>query len=251
MPKDWAGGEPDGATAATRRRDVLAVLVTGVALLGAGCADPTSVPPTTRIELVAADSVLVSDGVSTTRVEVKLPRSLPQDATIELATTLGRLLGPSGAPDRKIAMRAEQGRAAVLVIGSGETGIAYLSASGAGSSAQTTLRLAPAPAQRVELLVDRLAAPADGRAVVTATALLRRDRGAATGGAQVRFVATDSAGGLIPALSGTVFADSTGMARYPLTASQPGTVLIHAEVGSVRSDPLTVTFTPAAPTIAS
>lgn len=215
--------------------------------LASACEDPKVVVPADQLSLVAHDSVVEADSVSATLIQVTLPRSLPQDASIEFVTTLGHLIPPSGAPDRKVIARARGGRAEVLLVSGRETGTAFVSATGAGSSMQTSVRMAPAPANRIDLIVDRMAALADGKTAVTATALLKRGSGVVTAGIPVQFIATDSIGSTLPALSGTMIADGSGVARYTLTSVVPGVVSLQAVAGSVQSNASQVRFTPAPP----
>jgi Bacterial Ig-like domain (group 1) len=230
-----------------RSRSLRYSLVVSALLLASACEDPKVVMPADQLSLVARDSVVEADGVSASLIQAALPRSLPQDASIEFVTTLGRLIPPSGAPDRKATVRARGGRAEVLLVSSGETGTAFVSATGVGSAVQTSVRLAPAPAHFIELIVDRMAAPADGKTAITATALLKRNSGAVTAGLPVQFIATDSMGSTLPALSGTVIADGSGVARYPLTSTVPGIVILQAVAGSIRSDARQVRLTPVPP----
>jgi hypothetical protein len=218
-----------------------------VLLLASACDDPRIVAPAEPLVLAARDSVLEADNVSATVIQAILPSSLPQDASIEFVTTLGRLIPPSGAPDRKVTARARDGRAEVLLVAGGETGTALVSATGAGSSVRTSVRMSAAPARRIDLIVDRLAVPADGKTAATATAFLRRESGVVSPGLPVQFIATDSTGSTLPALSGTVIADGGGVARYPLTSSVPGVVVLQAVSGTVRSNAVQVRFATAPP----
>lgn len=208
------------------------------------CADPVVFREPDAFRLVAAQNSIESDGANSTTVEAILPTSLPQDAFIDFSTSLGRLVTSAGAPDRKATVRAYEGRAAIRLLTTGETGTAYVTATGAGSTRQVAVEFQPAVPTVIDLLLDRSAAPADGATPVTATAVLRRSRGAVSPGIVVQFMTRDSTGGsVLPGLSGIVVSDSNGIARIKITATVPRTAEIRAFVGSVQSEARLVRFT--------
>ena len=220
------------------------VLIGTLSLQAAACLDSSAVEAAEAIRLqVSADS-LVADGFSAVSISVELPRSLPQDPLVEISTSVGRLISAAGAPDRKVAVRAHEGRAEVRLISAGEVGTAYITASGAGSTAQATLELTPSLPDSIDLFVDRIAAPADGATAVTATAVLRRVSGVVTKGVPVRFEARDSlTQSVLLALSGVVLTDGEGAAKFKLITTVPGTVQVRGFVGAVGSGPRMVHFT--------
>jgi hypothetical protein len=130
------------------------------------------------------------------------------------------------------------------MVGTGDTGTAYIFASGAGTVAQTTIVLSPSLPSVIDLHSDRSSAPADGATTVTITAILRRDLGAVSRGIDERFVARDSVSEAVrDDMSGSTTADSAGIARLRTTTTVAGTVEFRAYVGTVESEPRRVTLT--------
>jgi hypothetical protein len=216
--------------------------------LMAGCTDSTTIVTPAPISVRSSADSLLSDGLGDVVLSAELPAALPQDALVEFSTSLGRFINPAGGPERKVAVRARDGVAEVRLISAGEVGTAQITATGAGSRAQTTVELAPSRPEIIDLFLDRTAAPADGAVPVTVTAVLRRQTGTVSRGIPVRFEARDSATQeLIPALGGVVAADSAVTAKLRLTSTIPGTVQVRAFTGTVASEARTIRFTPLPP----
>jgi hypothetical protein len=220
-------------------------LLMWLTLAMSSCMDPTTVMQPAPISVHPNAETLVADGFSNVLLSAELPRSVPQDALVDFSTSIGRLITPAGVPDRKVTVRARDGRAEVRLISPGEVGTAYVTATGAGSMAQATVELTPALPDIIDLFVDRTAAPADGATAITATAVLRRIAGTVSRGIPVRFEAKDSATQVpLPALSGVIVADSGGAARLKLVTTIPSTIQVRAYVGTLVSEPRVVSFTP-------
>lgn len=224
------------------------VLLAGLTPILAACTDSVSFEEPALLTVTSSADSLVSGGAASVLISAELPPTLPQDATVEFATSLGRLINPGAAADRKVTVQARDGIAQARLVSAGEVGTAYVSATAAGSTAQIAVELTPSPpalAETIDLFVDRTAAPADGSTAVTVTAVLRRAAGTVSRGIPVRFEARDSASGaLLPELGGVVVADSVGTARLRLTSPVPGTLQVRAYVGAAESEPRTIRFTP-------
>jgi hypothetical protein len=180
-------------------------------------------------------------------VSVALPPSVPQDASVEFTTTLGRWANPGGAPDRKVTVQARGGTAEARLFASGDVGTAFITVAAAGTSDTTSVRLTPSLPDSIDLFVDRTSAPADGVTAVTATAILRRVSGTVSKGILVRFEVRDSAQALLPEFGGVAVADSTGKAQFRFTSIVTGTVQVRAFAGTAASDARTVRLTPPPP----
>jgi hypothetical protein len=226
-------------TAAVRRAAI-------AALLGlCACTESTVAPEPATLGIRASADSLASNGLSSVVVTAELPPSLPQDGTVEFTTSLGRFANPGAAPERKVTIHARGGIAEARLFAAGEVGTAYVTVSGGGTQAQTTVELTPSLPEIIDLFADRTAAPADGATAVNATAVLRRVAGSVSRGIPVRFEVQDSATGApLSSSGGVVVADSASTARFRLTSTVPGTVLVRASVGAAQSDPRFVRFTP-------
>lgn len=223
-------------------------VITFVVMLGAlvsACTDATTVSAPAPISVRSSADSLVANGLEDVVISAELPLTLPQDASVEFSTSLGRFINPAGAPERKVIVRARDGVAEVRLIAMGEIGTAYVTATAAGSTAQRTVELAPSLPEIIDLFVDRTAAPADGATAITATAVLRRGAGTVSRGIPVRFEARDSATQeLIPELGGLVVADSGGTAKLSLASTVVRTVLVRAYSAMAESGTKTIRFTP-------
>lgn len=228
-------------TAAASRATFAALL----GLLVSACVDSTLVPEPATLGISTSADSLLSDGLASVVVAVEIPRSLPQYATVEFTTSLGRWANPGGAPDRKVLVEAQGRVAEARLFAAGEVGTAYITVNSAGATAHTTVELSPSLPDTIDLSVDRTAALANGATVVTATAVLRRVAGTVSRGTPVRFEVRDSATRApLPELGGVVLVDSSGTAKISLTSTVSRTVFVQAYAGAARSDERTVRFTP-------
>jgi hypothetical protein len=219
-------------------------LALALGLSASACTESTTVPEPGTLDVRTSAASLESNGIASLVVTVELPPTLPRDASVEFTTTLGRWAIPGGTPDRKVTVRAQGGVAEARLFAAGDVGTAYITVSGGGRTAQTTVALTPALPSVADLFLDRTAAPADGVTAVTAIAILRREAGSVSRGTSVRFEVRDSTGAVLPMLGGTVLTDSAATARFLFTSTVPGRVMVSAHVGSVQSEARTVLFTP-------
>lgn len=232
----------------TRATVALSHIIGTAALLSlatSACTESTFVLERLAVGISQSADSLVSDGSASVLITAELPPSLPQDATIEFNTTLGRWTNTIGASERKVTVQAHGGMAQARLFSGGEVGTAYVTVNAAGTTAQTTVELTPSRPEIIDLFVDRTAAPADGTTAVTATAILRRGTGTVSRGTPVRFEVRDSAtGAALSGLGGVIVADSASTARLRITSRDLGTVLVRAFAAGVESDTRTVRFTP-------
>lgn len=221
------------------------ILALALGLFASACTESTTVSERGTLDLRTSAASLESNGIASLVVTVELPPSVPRDVSVEFATTLGRWTIPGGTPDRKVTVPARGGVAEARLFAAGDVGTAYITVSGGGMRAQTTVALTPALPDFADLFLNRTAAPADGATAVTATAILRREAGTVSRGIPVRFEVRDSTGADLPMLGGMVVADSAATARFVFTSTVPGRVTVRAHAASVQSEARTVLFTPA------